>query len=82
MLETLKEIFMILFVSAGIVAITLLLYAMIAGFIKSIIDEKRRKKDLEEINKAIDEFAEEFIKELEKEENAKKTKKTTKKTNN
>lgn len=86
MLEILKEIFMYLFVITGIIAILIILYAIVVGFIKPIYDNLTKKKR-ETIAKeqAIKDFKEfcKFIDELEKEDkNTKKSKKTTKKTKN
>ena len=86
MLEILKEIFMYLFVITGIIAVLIILYAIVVGFIKSIYDNLTKKKR-ETIAKeqAIKDFKEfcKFIDELEKEnKNTKKSKKTTKKTKN
>lgn len=82
MLEILKEIFMYLFVITGIIAILIILYAIVTGFIKSIYDNLTKKKR-ETIAKeqAIKDFKEfcKFLDELEKEdENTKKSTKTKK----
>lgn len=84
MLEILKEIFMYLFVITGIIAILIILYAIVAGFIKSIYDNlTKKKRETIAREQAIKDFKEfcKFLDELEKEDEkeAKKSKKAAKK---
>ena len=71
MLEILKEIFMYLFVITGIIAILIILYAIVAGFIKSIYDNlTKKKRETIAREQAIKDFKEfcKFLDELEKED--------------
>ena len=85
-IELLKQIFMILFVGTGIVAVLYLLYAIIVAAVKSIRYELNGKKRAEEeaqkraqAEKDFDEFCKFLVTELEKEDKtAKKVSKTKK----
>lgn len=79
-METLIIIFKYLALIVGIAFLLVSLYAIIAGTIKYIINEKKRKQAKEELNKNIDKFFSELEKEIEKEIEEEKSKKSVKKT--
>lgn len=83
-IEFLKNIFWIAFYITGIIAVIVLAVSIILGTIDAIINKKRKKKAIEELNRDLDKFAAELIKAIEEEakkavKETKKTKKTVKK---
>jgi predicted PurR-regulated permease PerM len=83
-METLKIIFDYLLIIVGITALVVLLYAIIAGTIQTIINRKKAKELEKDLDTAFDDFITKLKEEIEKEEaeqEKKNVKKTTKKKN-
>lgn len=77
-METLKIIFDYLLITVGIVGLIVLLYAIIAGTIKSIIDRIKLKKAKEDLKNSLDELISDLEKAVEEEKSKKEVKKTKK----
>ena len=82
-METLIVILKFLAVIVGIAFLSVMLFAIVTGFIKTIIDNYKERKFKKELSKEFDLFIENLKKSIEEEDEKEKTsKKTVKKASN